>query len=225
MLDAFEAIATRRSVRGFLPTPVPEETVRRILAVASRAPSATNTQPWRVYVLTGAARQGLVDEITAAHDRHDPAAMEYKYYPEAWRSPYIERRRKVGFDLYALMGVARGDKAAMHAAHGRNFTFFGAPVGMIFTLDRDLGLGSFLDLGMFLENIMVAARALGLDTCPQAAFASHHAIIRRRLALPDAAMVICGMSLGHADPAAPANALETEREPVDAFATFLGDAP
>ncbi len=223
MLDAFEAIATRRSVRGFLPTPVPEETIRRILAVAARAPSATNTQPWRVYVLTGAARQGLVDEITAAHDRHDPVAMEYQYYPDAWRSPYIERRRKVGFDLYALMGVARGDKPAMHAAHGRNFTFFGAPVGMIFTLDRDLGLASYLDLGMFLENIMVAARALGLDTCPQAAFASHHAIIRRRLAVPEEAIVICGMSLGHADPAVPANALETLREPVDAFATFLGD--
>jgi nitroreductase len=221
MLDAFEAIGTRRSVRGFLDTPVPEADIRRILAVASRAPSATNTQPWRVYVLTGAAQQALSDEILAAHDSHEAAGPEYQYYPLAWRSPYLDRRRKVGFDLYGHMQVARGDKAAMHAAHARNFSFFGAPVGMIFTIDRDMGLGAYLDLGMFMQNIMVAARALGLDTCPQAAFASHHLIIRRRLALPEEAMVMCGMSLGHADPAVPANALETEREPVERFTTFL----
>ncbi len=221
MLDAFEAIGTRRSVRGFLDTPVPEADVRRILAVASRAPSATNTQPWRVYVLTGAARQALSEAILAAHDRHEAVAPEYQYYPKVWRSPYLDRRRRVGFDLYGVLGIARGDKPAMHAQHARNFSFFGAPVGMIFTIDRDMGYGAYLDLGMFMENIMVAARALGLDTCPQAAFASHHATIRRYLALPDEAVVMCGMSLGHADPAAAANALVTEREPVEAFATFL----
>ncbi len=218
------AITSRRSVRAFLPTAVPRETVEAILAVASRAPSGTNTQPWRVHVLTGSTKQALSRDIRAAYD--DPAQRaqhqeEYAYYPTEWRSPYIERRRKVGWDLYSLLGIGKADKARMHEQHGRNYAFFDAPVGLIFTIERVLQQGSWLDYGMFLQNIMIAARARGLDTCPQAAFTQFHRIIERHLGLGSAEMVVCGMSLGHADPDAVANRLVTEREPVSGFARFL----
>jgi nitroreductase len=218
------AITSRHSMRAFLPTPVPREMIEEILAVAARAPSGTNTQPWRVHVLTGAAKVALSRDIRAAYD--DPAQAaehteEYAYYPTEWRSPYIDRRRKVGWDLYGLLGITKGDKARMHHQHGRNYDFFDAPVGMIFTIERVMQQGSWLDYGMFLQNIMVAARARGLDTCPQAAFTPFHRIIKQHLGLGDQEMVVCGMSLGHADPAAVENSLVTEREPVAAFARFL----
>jgi nitroreductase len=218
------AIVTRQSVRAFLPTPVPRATIEEILAVASRAPSGTNTQPWKVTVLAGAAKSRLSAAIGAAYD--DPAARsqhteEYAYYPTQWVEPYLARRRKIGWDLYGLLGIGKSDKERMHAQHGRNYVFFDAPVGMIFTIDRIMEQGSWLDYGMFLENIMIAARARGLDTCPQAAFTQFHRIIRQELRLPDNEMVVCGMSLGYADPSRIENTLETEREPVEGFARFL----
>jgi nitroreductase len=219
-----QAITTRRSIRAYLPTPVPRQTIEEILAVASRAPSGTNTQPWKVYVLTGAARERLSARICAAHD--DPAQRsqhteEYAYYPTEWRSPYVDRRRKVGWDLYSLLGIAKTDKARMHSQHARNYTFFDAPVGLIFTIDRVMQQGSWLDYGMFLQSIMVAARARGLDTCPQAAFTQFHRLISEELQLPAEEMVVCGMALGHADPKAIENTLVTEREPVTGFARFM----
>jgi len=219
-----QAITSRRSIRAYLPTPVPRQTIEEILAVAARAPSGTNTQPWKVHVLTGAARQRLSDRICAAHD--DPAQRsqhteEYAYYPTEWRSPYVDRRRKVGWDLYSLLGIAKTDKARMHAQHARNYAFFDAPVGLIFTIDRVMQQGSWLDYGMFLQSIMVAARGRGLDTCPQAAFTQFHRIISEELQLPPEEMVVCGMALGHADPKAIENTLVTEREPVAGFARFL----
>ena len=221
------AITSRRAVRAFLPTPVPRRTVEDILAVAARAPSGVNTQPWKVTVLTGSAKEALSRKILAAHDANAAAGSlgadvgEYDYYPTEWVPPYIERRRKIGWDLYGLLGIAKGDKARMHAQHGRNYRFFDAPVGMIFTIDRILRQGSWLDYGMFLENIMVAARGRGLDSCPQAAFIGFHQVIAAHLALPAGEMVVCGMSLGHADMSAPENQLVTEREPVAAFARFV----
>ncbi|MDB5367066.1 MAG: nitrobenzoate reductase [Rhodospirillales bacterium] len=216
------AITSRRSVRAFLDRPVPRGTIEEILRAASRAPSANNTQPWRVYVLTGAARDRLSGAILA--DRAsgaDEPKPEYAYYPPAWPEPYLSRRRKIGWDLYGLLGIAKGDRAAGRAWHDLNFSFFGAPVGMIFTLDRDLAIASYIDLGMFLQNIATAARSLGLDTCPQAAFASYHAIIRTELGLDPNQVVVCGMSLGHADETALPNQLTTEREPPASFAHFL----
>jgi nitroreductase len=218
------AITSRRSVRAFLPTPVPRETVVEILQVASRAPSGTNIQPWKVSVLTGDAKAGLSRKILAAHD--DPAERarhteEYAYYPTTWQPPYIDRRRKIGWDLYSLLGIGKSDKERMQAQHGRNYAFFDAPVGLIFTIDRILQQGSWLDYGMFLQNVMIAARARGLDTCPQAAFMQYHRIIAEHLALPAGEMLVCGMSLGHADPAAVENTLVTEREPVAGFARFF----
>ena len=219
-----EAIASRRSIRAFLPTPVPRQDIEAILAVASRAPSGTNIQPWRVVVLTGEPLSALSDKILAAHN--DPALLadqieEYEYYPKQWTSPYIERRRKVGWDLYSLLGLTREDKAGMHAQHGRNYAFFDAPVGLMFTIDRTLELGSWLDYGMFLEAIMVAARGRGLDTCPQAAFNRFHRIIGEHIGMPATESFVCGMSLGHADLSKIENSLTTEREPVAGFVRFM----
>ena len=218
------AIRTRQSIRAFLPTPVPRATIEEILAVAARAPSGTNTQPWKVTVLTGAARARLSAAIMAAYD--DPEQRrrhteEYAYYPTQWVEPYLGRRRKIGWDLYGLLGIGKTDKERMHAQHGRNYVFFDAPVGMIFTIDRVMEQGSWLDYGMFLENIMIAARARGLDTCPQAAFTQFHRLIKEQLGLADSEMVVCGMSLGYADMSRVENRLQTEREPVAAFARFV----
>jgi len=218
------AITSRRSIRAFLPDAVAREDIEAILRVASRAPSGTNTQPWKVYVLTGAAKQKLSAEILNAY--LDPALSkqhveEYHYYPREWVPPYIDRRRKVGWDLYSLLGLGRDNKAGMQAQHARNYVFFDAPVGLMFTIDRKMELGSWLDYGMFLQNIMIAARGRGLDTCPQAAFTQYHKIISDGLELPDGEKVVCGMSLGYADYGKIENTLETEREPVSGFATFL----
>jgi nitroreductase len=218
------AIVSRRCVRAFLPTPVPRATIEQLLAVASRAPSGTNTQPWKVCVLTGAAQQRLSQELLAVYN--DPAlaashSREYSYYPRQWVSPYLDRRRKLGWDLYGLLGIGREDKDKMHAQHGRNYRFFDAPVGLIFTIDRILERGSWLDLGMFLQNLMLAARGHGLDTCPQAAFIQFHRIIERQLELPADEMVVCGMSLGYADQSQIENRLRTEREPVSQFTRFF----
>jgi nitroreductase len=218
------AITSRRSIRAFLPDPVAREDIDAILDVAARAPSGTNTQPWKVTVVTGAAKARLADAILAVHN--DPAAAkehveEYAYYPRDWVAPYIDRRRKVGWDLYALLGLTREDKAGMSAQHGRNYRFFDAPVGLIFTIDRIMQQGSWLDYGMFLQSIMVAARGRGLDTCPQAAFTQYHRIIAAQLGLPSEQMVVCGMALGYADPDKIENSLITAREPVAGFARYI----
>ncbi|MEX8518425.1 MAG: nitroreductase [Leptothrix sp. (in: b-proteobacteria)] len=218
------AITSRRSIRAYLPTPVPRATLEEILAVSARAPSGTNTQPWKVHVLTGASRDALCEKVLAAHNDQTIATEhreEYAYYPEKWISPYIDRRRKVGWDLYGLLDIAKTDKARMHAQHGRNYVFFDAPVGLIFTIDRVMAQGSWLDYGMFLQNIMVAARARGLDTCPQAAFTQYHRIISAQLGLAEHEMVVCGMALGYADPDALENSLLTDRASVAEFARFL----
>ena len=218
------AITSRRSIRAFLPTPVAREDIEQILRVAARAPSGTNTQPWKVYVLQGERQQRLSSAILAIHGYPAQAAQhteEYAYYPREWVSPFVDRRRKVGWDLYALLGLTRENKAGMAAQHGRNYVFFDAPVGLIFTIDRVLEQGSWLDYGMFLQNIMVAARGRGLDTCPQAAFTQYHRVIRAQLDLPDNEMVVCGMALGVADPSKVENSLVTERMALEEFVKFV----
>jgi nitroreductase len=219
------AITSRRSVRAFLDKPVEREDIEKILEVAARAPSGTNIQPWKVYVLTGAAKTALSTAILEVYA--DPVQLkhhteEYAYYPREWVTPFIERRRKLGWDLYTLLGITRENKAGMAAQHARNFCFFDAPVGFIFTIDRVLEQGSWLDYGMFLQNVMVAARGRGLDTCPQAAFTQFHRIIAEHLHLPDNETVVCGMALGWADPDKIENSLVTEREPVSRFVRFAG---
>ena len=214
-------IASRRSIRQFLPTPVPRDTVLDILDVAARAPSGHNTQAWSVHVVRGDALRGLTARLHAAFD--DPDVLEthrpeFDSYPERWVSPFIDRRRRVGKDLYTQLGIARGDRARMQEQLLRNYAFFDAPVGLIFTLPRIMVPGSVLDLGMFMHGVMIAARARGLDTCPQAAFATFQRLIADHLALRDDEVVICGMAFGHADEDAAANRVVTHREPAAAFA-------
>lgn len=216
------AITGRRSIRRFLPTPVPEQVVRDILDVARWAPSGTNMQPWEVIVLAGARRQAVSDAILNSGLTYDQMQEEKQYYPVPCPEPYIGRRRKVGWDLYGALGIKKGDKDRMKAQTQRNYVFFDAPVGMIFTIDRVLEIGSWLDYGMFLQNIAIAARARGLDTCMQAAFAKMHPILRRELGIPESKIVICGIALGHADLDAPENTFPIEREPVDGIARFEG---
>jgi nitroreductase len=217
------AISSRRSVRRFLATPVPAAAVEAILDAAARAPSGTNMQPWRGYALAGGARDALCQAVQAAFDTEAHThEQEIRYYPEAFFEPYQARRRKVGWDLYGLLGIGKGEVAKTRAQHRRNFQFFDAPVGMIFTIDRRLAVGSWLDYGMFLENVMVAARGRGLDTCAQAAWAQYHRAIRPVLGLAEEEIVICGLALGYADPAAIENTLTTAREPARAFMRFDG---
>lgn len=216
-----QAITSRRSLRKFLPTPIERQTIEEILRLASRAPSGTNMQPWKVRVVGGAAKAALSQAIVAAHyEKSDRYVPEYKYYPDHFPEPYKTRRRKVGWDLYGLLGIEKGDGDKMMDQHARNYMFFDAPVGMIFTIDKVLNTGSWLDYGMFLQNVMLAARGHGLHTCPQAAFAGYHAILREQLDIPETEAVVCGMTIGYADMSAAENTLETEREPVSAFTTF-----
>jgi nitroreductase len=221
------AILSRRSIRGFLPHAVPRETVEHLLDVAARAPSGTNMQPWRVLALAGgplaAFTEALVAEWRAdlAGDG-EPDGPENAYYPSPLFEPYIGRRRKIGWDLYGLLGIERGDREKARAHVERNLRFFGAPVGLLLLADRRLQIGSWLDLGMFLQNIAVAARARGLDTCPMAIFAEHPRAIRRLLGIPEQDHVICGMAIGREDTAAAANALRTEREAAASFTEFRG---
>ena len=223
-----EAIESRQSMREFLPRPVPRDSIAHLLEVASRAPSGTNTQPWKAYVLQGASRDTLVEKVCAAHDalRADPALAqvyreEYDYYPEKWVSPYIDRRRENGWGLYGLLGITKGDKDAMHAQHQRNFRFFDAPVGLMFTVDRVMGRGSLLDYGMFLQSIMVAARGHGLHTCPQAAWNGFASIILPHIGAGEGEMLVCGMALGYADASALVNTFRTPRVAASQFTTWL----
>ena len=222
------AIGSRFSARAFLDKPVDKAVLMDILELAGRAPSGTNTQPWKVYVLQGAKRDQLVQQVCAAHDAiaANPAlAAEYgeayDYYPEQWVSPYIDRRRECGFGLYGVLGIGKGDKARMHAQHQRNFQLFDAPVGLMFTIDKVMGRGSLLDYGMFLQTLMIAARAHGLHTCPQAAWNSFAKIILPLVGAGENEMLVCGMSLGYADESAVVNTFQTTRVTAAEFTHFV----
>ena len=222
------AISSRMSARAFTNQPVDRAVVEHLLQVASRAPSGTNCQPWRVYVLQGASQAQLVEQVCTAHDaiRANPALAaeyveEYDYYPQKWISPYIDRRRENGWGLYGLLGIGKADKDKMHAQHQRNFRFFDAPVGLMFTVDRAMGRGSLVDYGAFLQSIMVAARGHGLHTCPQAAWNGFAKIILPHIGAGPDEMLVCGMALGYADDAAVVNTFQTPRVPVKDFTTWL----
>ena len=216
-----EAIRGRKSTRAFLPTPVPRELVARILTTAGRAPSGSNIQPWKVYVVDGAGRDQLAADLCQRFDTVGEGSREYEYYPVKWREPYLARRRACGWGLYGTMGITRDDRAGMHAQRRQNYEFFGAPTAFIFTIDRELEQGSWLDTGMVLQSIMIAARQFGLETIPQAALANFHEVLRARLAIPQAEIVICGMGLGYPDTAAKVNTFTTDREPLENFVTWV----
>ena len=223
-----DAILSRFSTRAYLNKPVEKSVLEDLLQVAARAPSGTNTQPWKVYVVQRAAKDNLIAEVCEAHNAiaANPAlasnfAEEYDYYPANWVSPYIDRRRECGFGLYGVLGIGKGDKEKMHLQQQQNFRFFGAPVGLIFTIDKVLGRGSLLDYGMFVQSVMLAARARGLHTCPQAAWNMYTKIIFKHIGASENEMMVCGMSLGYADESAVVNTFKTTRVDAGSFTHWI----
>lgn len=220
-IGALDAIARRQSVRRFLPDTVPMEIVETVLAAAARAPSGTNIQPWHVHAVVGDARDRLSQAVLDAA-RLGQRCDEYRYMPDALSGRHLARRRKLGYELYALYGIERGDMAARTGAMLRNFEFFGAPLGLFFTMDRYLYAGSWLDLGMFMQNVMLAALPFGLATCPQQAWCEYGAIVHDVLGIPDDQIVVSGMALGYPDPQAPENRLRSERAALGEYLTVHG---
>lgn len=218
-----EAIRSRHSARRFADRPVAREVVHHLLDVARFAPSGTNTQPWHACVLTGKVKSAVTEAILAKLEVHGESdEREYEYYPTQWFEPYLARRRTCGWGLYGSLGITRADKEQMSEQRARNYTFFDAPVGLIFTIDRRLNTGSWMDVGMFLQNFMVAARGQGLHTCAQASLANYPGILRSHLSIPEEHIVVCGMALGYSEPEAPENVWRTEREPVEVFTQWFG---
>ena len=223
-MNVSEAIEGRQSIRAFdSDREVTREVITSILTTAGRAPSGSNIQPWHVYVVTGAAKNRISDACKARYLSGDEGESEYHYYPQTWRQPYIGRRRQTGFGLYGLLGIDKADAAAVQGYRVTNYDFFGAPVGLFFTIDRDMELGSWVDYGMFLQSIMLSARGAGLETCAQAAFCPYYDSVMPLLRAPDEQMLICGMSLGYPQRDAVINSYRTERLDAEAFTTFLRD--
>lgn len=222
--SVISALRGRRSTRGFRPEVPDRATIESILHTAAHSPSAGNTQPWRVYACAGEVRDRLSRDLLSAHAARGAGhAEEYPYYPSNWHDPYLARRRQVGKSLYGALGIAKGDADGMARQYARNYAFFGAPVGLFFTLERRLdGQAAWLDLGMYLHGVMLAALGHGLATCAQQAFARYHRIVRQHLGIPDEEIVVCGMSIGWADDDEPANRLVTTREPLSCFARLRG---
>ena len=225
-----DAITARHSVRAFLDTPVATETIKDILNVAARAPSGTNTQPWKVYVVTGQKRAEMIERVCAAQQalfQQPELAEQYQetfaYYPETWISPFIDRRRENGWGLYGLLGIQKGEKEKMAAQQLRNYQLFDAPVALYFTVNKAMGIGSKMDISMMIQNVMIAAKARGLDTCPQAAWNHFHPIVLEVLDAPEDEELVCTVALGYADPDHIVNTFITPREPVENFTVFLDE--
>lgn len=222
MISVEDAIVGRQSIRGYLESkPVPQDVIMKMLEIAGRAPSGSNIQPWKVFVVSGDKKQALSEALLARHLSGDSGKREYNYYPVEWREPYIGRRRECGWGLYSTLGIKKGDKEKMLHQHGRNYEFFGAPAGLFFTVDRDMELGSWLDTGMFIQSVMLAARSLHLETCPQAAFCNYHDTVAEHVGIPDDQQLVCGMALGYPNPDATVNIFRTTRIDPAKFTTFV----
>ena len=220
-MNVLTAISERQSVRAFLDTPVAASTVEKILETARWAPSGTNTQPWQVLVLGQATIQQLGDTLIADIEAGGPSHPDYKYYPKKWVEPYLERRRACGLALYSALGLKKEDEIGCKKQWLKNYHFFGAPRGLLFLMDSQLEKGSWMDMGMFIQNVMLAARGFGLETCAQASLADRPQIIRRICQLDEKWLVVCGMALGYADWNDPINQYRTAREPLDQFSRWL----
>ena len=220
--DVFEAARTRRSIRAYKPDPVPPAVLREVVGLGRHAPSGSNIQPWRVHVLTGGTLKRVGDAIQHAFLADEPGHhRDYDYYTDPVYEPYLARRRQCGWGLYGTLGIGRGDHDKSRAYRATNYNVFGAPAGLVFTIDRGLEKGSWLDYGMFLQTIMLAARARGLHTCAEASIASYPDIVRRELGIGPEWVVICGMAMGYADPDAVVNTFQPPRIELDEYAVFL----
>lgn len=219
-MDVITAIRDRQSIRAFLDKPVPDALLTQILEAARFAPSGVNTQPWRVAVVGPHHRQEISEAILEAKAQSIPENPDYHYYPTEWFDPYKSRRKACGLALYGALGIAKDDVVRRQAQWYRNYHFFDAPAGFIFYLDARLCQGSWMDMGMFIQNVMLAARGFGLETCSQAALAEYPDIIRRVLHLSRDFAIVCGMAVGYPDLNDPINQYRTERESVDVFTTW-----
>lgn len=223
-----DALLSRRSVRAYLPTPVPRAEIDRLLTLAARSASNSNSQPWHVHVLTGAAKCALTTALLHAHDHLGRVTQrEYDYQPplDEWPEPFRTRRRRFGEHLYReALGVAACDAEGRVAHHRRNYDFFGAPVGIVLTASREPLAGALVDAGLFLQSLMLAARGAGLDTCPQASLIDFYPVLRERLHIPDDHLIVCGLALGYADHTHRINAMRTPREPLDTYTTFYDES-
>lgn len=222
--QAVDAIVRGRyAARAFTDRPVSRKSVTDILDAARHAPSGANIQPWRVYAVAGDAKRRLSDAMARAHrEGRDAHASEYTYYAPVLPEPYRSRQVEFGRIFYGSLGIAQADLEGRSRQTAKNYDFFGAPLGLIVAIDRRLERGSWLDLGMFLQNILVSAGARGLQTCPQETFAKYHTILREHLPIPDEEIVVCGISVGYAQDGAGPTPRLMPRVPVDAFATFVG---
>ncbi len=222
-----DAIQNRRSVRAFKSDPVPRPLLDEIMEVARQAPSGTNVQPWHVHVVMGDMRDRLVQAVAAYREetRETRPHDSFSEFPRASKrkEPYTTRMRTLGKAMYGLLEIPKGDAEANWRQWGRNYEFFDAPVGLIFTIDKDLEYTSWVDIGIMLQTIMLAAKARGLDTCAQGAWNNFWTVTKPLLNIPDTEYVVCGMSLGYADETQPVNSLVAEREPVSEFVTFHGN--
>ena len=220
--DVFEAARTRRSVRAYKADPVPKGTLREIVELGRWAPSGSNIQPWRVHVMTGATLKRVGNAIQQAFLNDEPGhKRDYNYYTDPIEEPYLARRRACGWGLYGTLGIGRGDHEKSKAYRASNYVFFGAPAGLVLTIDRTLEVGSWFDYGLFAQTLMLAARARGLHTCAEAAIASFPDVVRRELGIARDSIVICGMALGYADPDAAVNTFRPERIALDEYAVFM----
>ncbi|HET7849060.1 MAG TPA: nitroreductase [Pseudolabrys sp.] len=222
-MDVFEAVATRYSCRAFLPTPIPEATLRDIIERAARAPSAGNMQPWRIYAIAGERVEAL-KALLAPRMNELPKGEggDYRIFPDGIEEDYRARRFAVGELLYQSINVPRADKPARYRQYARNFQFFGAPVGIFFALEKSFGVAQWADIGGLLQTVMLLARGYGLHTCPQQAWVSWHRTVRAFLDLPDHLIIYSGMAVGYADETAPINGWRSPREPLQVYATFTG---
>lgn len=220
-MDVREALRTRKSTRAFLDREVSREQVTRILDAARFAPSGVNSQPWQVAVVRGEKKTSLCAEIEAAFRSGQKGEMEYRYYPVRWAEPYRSRRFECGIRLYEALGIKRHEKERRLEQWVANFRAFDAPVVLFFFIDSRMETGSYMDYGMFLQSVMLAAVAEGLATCPQAALGEYPAIVKQSLEYSDEFILVCGMALGYEDTAARVNNYRTSREPVEAFTRFF----
>lgn len=223
MLTVSEALECRTSIRAFKPTPIPQQLVRELLALASRAPSGGNLQPWKVIAVAGAEREAVTAlALRALTENPAGEAGDRPIYPPSLFEPYRSRRYELGEAMYALLDIGREDKAGRLARFARNYEFFGAPVGLFFVIDERLGHGQWAHLGMFMQSLALAALEHGVSSCMQEAWAAVRVSLKAHFGLPPHDLVYCGMALGYADESAPVNRLRADRVPVDEFATFLG---
>ena len=220
-MNVYEALKVRKSVRAYLDTPVENELIQQVLEAAGHAPSGVNSQPWQVAVVSGETKLKMQGRLEQSFRDGMKGQMDYGYYPDQWKPPYTQRRKACGLAMYSALNIRLEDKQRRIEQWAANYRAFDAPVMLFFFMDHGMRTGSFLDYGMFLQSLMLAAVELGLATCPQAALAEYPGIVKQVLGYPPESVLVCGMALGYEDATAAVNCYRTEREPAAGFSRFF----